>query len=201
VCDNCPGVHNPGQEDADGDSRGDACDNCPLGPNSDQADADGDGVGNVCDNCPGTSPGTEVNPSGCPGLLRRRRSRQRRGSLGLRRIPILLRRAERPYLSPGCVVARLRRRRDVDLTDFGMSSRTVSTAQTTPAGMFVTSLRELAFSFIFVAGRPNSARLDVVMLPTVFEAPARQPSFRRMPPDFGREVEEAQRTGSRSSSD
>lgn len=51
VCDNCPEVQNPHQEDFDEDEVGDACDNCPINPNTDQADSDEDGVGNVCDNC------------------------------------------------------------------------------------------------------------------------------------------------------
>jgi hypothetical protein len=52
VCDNCPASPNPGQEDNDSDSIGDACDNCPSFPSPDQGDVDVDGVGNVCDNCP-----------------------------------------------------------------------------------------------------------------------------------------------------
>lgn len=50
--DNCPSVHNPGQEDSDDDEIGDACDNCPGTANADQADGDGDEIGDVCDNCP-----------------------------------------------------------------------------------------------------------------------------------------------------
>lgn len=73
--DNCPGVFNPGQEDTDGDTIGDACDPCTefdadglgssgfpaqLCPGPDlcpfvpgpNADADGDSIGDICDNCP-----------------------------------------------------------------------------------------------------------------------------------------------------
>lgn len=70
--DNCPSVWNPGQENADGDSLGDACDpfpndpnndedgdglgadvdNCPTVPNPDQTDSDGDGIGDACDPYP-----------------------------------------------------------------------------------------------------------------------------------------------------
>jgi hypothetical protein len=47
--DNCPQTPNPGQENSDNDSHGDACDNCPGADNEDQADSDGDGVGDVCE--------------------------------------------------------------------------------------------------------------------------------------------------------
>jgi outer membrane protein assembly factor BamB len=41
--DNCPAIHNPGQEDADGDLVGDACDTC-----NDTADFDNICVGDIC---------------------------------------------------------------------------------------------------------------------------------------------------------
>jgi hypothetical protein len=39
ACDNCPGLHNPGQEDGDGDGVGDICDICPADSNPEQEDS------------------------------------------------------------------------------------------------------------------------------------------------------------------
>ena len=52
ACDNCDTTDNEDQMNSDGDSWGDACDNCPMTDNENQLDADGDGVGDACDNCP-----------------------------------------------------------------------------------------------------------------------------------------------------
>jgi hypothetical protein len=49
--DNCPLITNPNQENADGDTAGDACDAFPNAANE-TVDADGDSVGNNSDNCP-----------------------------------------------------------------------------------------------------------------------------------------------------
>ncbi len=62
--DNCPDEYNPGQEDSDGDSHGDACDRCP-GFN-DIVDGDGDGVPDGCDICPGFDDFTDTDNDGYP---------------------------------------------------------------------------------------------------------------------------------------
>jgi Thrombospondin type 3 repeat len=89
VPDNCPGIANPDQADADADEIGDVCDkdrdgdtvanatdNCPDTANGNQVDADGDGIGDVCDPTPrGTIPptitvaGLTVNATGPAGTL------------------------------------------------------------------------------------------------------------------------------------
>jgi hypothetical protein len=62
--DNCPGVPNANQSDADGDLVGDACDNCPAVANTAQGDADRDGFGDACDACEGTVGGSDADPDG-----------------------------------------------------------------------------------------------------------------------------------------
>jgi len=77
VCDNCPLVDNPDQENSDGDSFGDACDNCPYVDNETQANSDGDSHGDACDNCPTVDNENQQNTDGdshgnacdnCPGV-------------------------------------------------------------------------------------------------------------------------------------
>jgi PKD repeat protein len=60
--DNCPDVHNPGQEDGDSDGTGDPCDGCPTDPNKSEpgqcgcffadTDSDSDGTADCVDDCP-----------------------------------------------------------------------------------------------------------------------------------------------------
>ena len=76
--DNCPAHYNPGQQDGDGDGRGDACDevdtdgdgiedtldNCPIDPNPGQENEDGDLLGDVCDNCPSDANDNQADTDG-----------------------------------------------------------------------------------------------------------------------------------------
>ncbi len=55
--DNCPTVANAGQQDQDGDGKGDVCD----------SDGDGDGVANASDSCPTVA---SSGPQGCPTFTR-----------------------------------------------------------------------------------------------------------------------------------
>ncbi len=60
--DNCPQDYNPTQDDADGDTVGDACDECPG--HDDRIDTDSDDFPNGCDNCPTVpNPGQEDSDS------------------------------------------------------------------------------------------------------------------------------------------
>lgn len=64
--DNCPGLANPNQADADADAVGDRCDLCPSDPGLSNADADADGIGDACDNCPAV-PNPGQDPTACQG--------------------------------------------------------------------------------------------------------------------------------------
>ena len=80
LCDNCPNVNNPGQEDANSNLIGDACedgvdtdqdglpdtkDNCPNKANAEQIDSDNDGQGDDCDKDKDND-GVENDKDNCP---------------------------------------------------------------------------------------------------------------------------------------
>jgi hypothetical protein len=68
VCDKCPTVHDPSQENSDLDGLGDACDNCPLVDNPSQLDADLDDHGDSCD-CAPQDATTWAVPGEATGML------------------------------------------------------------------------------------------------------------------------------------
>jgi len=68
VCDNCPIVHNPSQEDVDLDGVGNTCDNCALAANPSQSNADQDARGDACD-CAAQDPATWAVPGQVSGML------------------------------------------------------------------------------------------------------------------------------------
>jgi N-acetylneuraminic acid mutarotase len=67
AADNCPGIANPSQSDADMDQHGDVCDNCPTVPNTDQDDANGNGIGDLCDDDDGDGIFNDGDGSGVIG--------------------------------------------------------------------------------------------------------------------------------------
>jgi hypothetical protein len=64
LCDNCPDVWNPDQQDSDGDTVGDACDTCERETDD---DLDGDGYVDACDLCLGNGPDDVDSDNICDG--------------------------------------------------------------------------------------------------------------------------------------